>query len=152
MNENEKVLDNQLETDTANDYIETINQLKANSVSKEEFLKLKAENKQLLNAIATNQNIEVAAEPKRDIAELRKEIFQNHSKLSNRELVSDIMELYDRELENGVNIFMPTDPNYIPTTDDVTQIDNMVAGMKSALEIAGNSDLIFNQEMERILK
>lgn len=140
-------------TDNTAEYIETINKLKANSVSKDEYLKLRNENKQLLDALASNQVVEVAAEPKRDITEVRKELFGNHSNLSNREICQDMMDLYDYELENrGVNIFMPTDPQYIPTQDDITQVDNMVRGMKAALQTANGNDLIFNQEIERLTK
>lgn len=152
MNEiNEQTVENV--TDNATDYIETINKLKQNSVSKEEFLKLKNENKQLLDALASNQTIEVAAETKRDINEVRNELFNNHRNLSNRQICQDMMDLYDYELQNrGVNIFMPTDPQYIPTQDDISQVDNMVKGMKNALDIANGNDLIFNQEIERLTK
>lgn len=148
-----EVVDNQVEVDTTADYIETINQLKQNSVSKDEYMKLKNENKQLLNAIASNQTVEVPAEPEVDIDEVRRNVFQKHVDLSNREFVDNMMKLYDYELEHsGKNIFMPTDPNYIPTQDDITQVENMVNGFKNALEEANGSDLIFNQYMERILK
>ena len=149
----EEIMDVADTTDNTAEYIETINKLKANSVSKEEYLKLRNENKQLLDALASNQVVEVTAEPKRDITEVRKELFTNHSNLSNRQICQDMMDLYDYELENrGVNIFMPTDPQYIPTQDDITQVDNMVRGMKSALETANGNDLIFNQEIERLTK
>lgn len=149
----EEIMDVADTTDNTAEYIETINKLKANSVSKDEYLKLRNENKQLLDALASNQVVEVTAEPKRDITEVRKELFTNHSNLSNRQICQDMMELYDYELENrGVNIFMPTDPQYIPTQDDITQVDNMVRGMKSALETANGNDLIFNQEIERLTK
>ena len=149
----EEIMDVADTTDNTAEYIETINKLKANSVSKDEYLKLRNENKQLLDALASNQVVEVTAEPKRDITEVRKELFTNHSNLSNRQICQDMMDLYDYELENrGVNIFMPTDPQYIPTQDDITQVDNMVRGMKSALETANGNDLIFNQEIERLTK
>lgn len=149
----EEIMDVANTTDNTAEYIETINKLKANSVSKDEYLKLRNENKQLLDALASNQVVEVTAEPKRDITEVRKELFTNHSNLSNREICQDMMDLYDYELENrGVNIFMPTDPQYIPTQDDITQVDNMVRGMKAALETANGNDLIFNQEIERLTK
>ncbi len=149
----EEIMDVADTTDNTAEYIETINKLKANSVSKDEYLKLRNENKQLLDALASNQVVEVTAEPKREITEVRKELFTNHSNLSNRQICQDMMDLYDYELENrGVNIFMPTDPQYIPTQDDITQVDNMVRGMKSALETANGNDLIFNQEIERLTK
>lgn len=149
----EEIMDVANTTDNTAEYIETINKLKANSVSKDEYLKLRNENKQLLDALASNQVVEVTAEPKRDITEVRKELFTNHSNISNRQICQDMMDLYDYELENrGVNIFMPTDPQYIPTQDDITQVDNMVRGMKAALETANGNDLIFNQEIERLTK
>ena len=149
----EEIMDVADTTDNTAEYIETINKLKANSVSKDEYLKLRNENKQLLDALASNQVVEVTAEPKREITEVRKELFTNHSNLSNRQICQDMMDLYDYELENrGVNIFMPTDPQYIPTQDDITQVDNMVRGMKAALETANGNDLIFNQEIERLTK
>ena len=61
VSEQENVGDN-----TAN-YIEAIKEMKANSVSKEAYVKLQQENKQLLNSLVNGQSIEVEKEEPEDI-------------------------------------------------------------------------------------
>ena len=58
VSEQENVGDN-----TAN-YIEAIKEMKANSVSKEAYVKLQQENKQLLNSLVNGQGIEIEKELK----------------------------------------------------------------------------------------
>ena len=64
--------------DMTPDYLSAIKDLKKNSVNREEYDKLKAENKRLLDTIVNGQDVEVEEEPKyRDVGEIREELF-NH--------------------------------------------------------------------------
>ena len=49
------------------DYIAAINEMKQNSVSREQYNKLQSENKKLLDALVTNKQIDVAEEKPADM-------------------------------------------------------------------------------------
>ena len=68
------VSDNQ-EIDSTADYIDTINKLKANTVDKAQFMKLKEENRKLLDSIVNGQGLEQPKKEKKDIDTLRKDLF-----------------------------------------------------------------------------
>ena len=72
----------QVEKDKTNNYIETINEMKKNSVSKEAYAKVLEENKQLLNTIAngnynSDEEEKVKEEPV-DLDAIRKEMFSGN--------------------------------------------------------------------------
>lgn len=59
--------------DTAADYIEAINTLKQNTVDRQKYNELKAENKKLLDSIVNGQEIEVTKKvEKKSVEELRR--------------------------------------------------------------------------------
>lgn len=70
----EEIMTNEL--DNTEDYIQAINDLKANSVSRDSYMKLKAENKRLIsNLIEGKQEESLPKKEKVDIGQLRKELF-----------------------------------------------------------------------------
>lgn len=84
----------------AEDYIESIKQLKANSVPKDDYEKLKKENKSLLSALIDGKvtpEVEKALdrqkEPGTDVNKLRERLFSPDSNLSNLEFVRTTLEL-----------------------------------------------------------
>ena len=99
MNENEKNLTTE-ETEE-NDYIQAINELKANTVDKSQYEKLKAENKKLLDSLVSGQTPEIAKPvEKPDINELRKKIFNLDNNPSNIEYIKTLLELRNALIEN----------------------------------------------------
>lgn len=54
------------------DYVQAINDLKANSVPKDQYAKLKEENSRLLKSIINGETIDVAATEAVDINKIRK--------------------------------------------------------------------------------
>lgn len=84
----------------AEDYIEGIKQLKANSVPKVDYEKLKKENKSLLSALIDGKvtpEVEEALnrqkEPGTDVNKLRERLFSPDSNLSNLEFVKTTLDL-----------------------------------------------------------
>ena len=60
------------------DYIAEIQKLKANTVSIDEYNRLKADNKKLINALATGEGVATATpEPEKNINELRNKLLKN---------------------------------------------------------------------------
>ena len=109
--------------DNTPDYIAQIKNLKENSVSKEDYNKLKADNKKLIDALANGTQVEGVVEPKvsavEKIQNLRKELFGSESNsLNDLEMVSKMLELRKEIIDNG-----GTDP-FLPKGHKVRITDN----------------------------
>lgn len=116
MNENEikeKAGEEQPENSNL-DYIKTIKEIKENSVSKEEYKKVLAENKQLLNAIVKGEGT-VAVEEKEEevsIDDIRKKLFsENNGNVSNLEFITNALKLREKRiLEDKVDPWVADNP------------------------------------------
>ena len=109
MNENE--IKNQVEGQEGNDndldLLEEIKNLKANSVSKEEYTKLQEKNKTLMRQII-NGGGSKEAEETINIEECRKALFENPEDLSDLDFWDKTLKLRKERLEKeGVDIFLP---------------------------------------------
>ena len=84
-------------------YIEAIKEMKENSVAKEDYLKLKEENKQLLQSLVNGERREeeVVAEPV-DIDELRDNLF--NKQLNNLDYITNALKLRNELLEKAKRI------------------------------------------------
>ena len=115
MNENEiKEISGDEQPENSNlDYIKTIKEIKENSVSKEEYKKILAENKQLLNAIVKGEGT-VAVEEKEELStdDLRKKLFSgNIGNVSNLEFISNALKLREKRiLEDKVDPWVADNP------------------------------------------
>ena len=62
--------------DMTEDYLAAINELKQNTVDRQKYDQLKAENKKLLESIVNGQEIDIRKAPQqRSVEELRKDLF-----------------------------------------------------------------------------
>ena len=109
--------------DNTPDYIAQIKNLKENSVSKEDYNKLKADNKKLIDALANGTQVEGVVEPKvsavEKIQNLRKELFGSESNsMNDLDMVSKMLELRKEIIDNG-----GTDP-FLPKGHKVRITDN----------------------------
>ena len=109
--------------DNTPDYIAQIKNLKENSVSKDDYNKLKADNKKLIDALANGTQVEGVVEPKVSAVEkinnLRKELFGSESNsMNDLEMVSKMLELRKEIIDNG-----GTDP-FLPKGHKVRITDN----------------------------
>lgn len=140
-----------VEQDT-NNYIEAIKEIKANSVSKQAYEKLKEENKQLLDSLINGKEIELPKQKEPvDIDKLRSKLFDEDRPLSNLEYVSNALKLRDELLERGErDPFLPYGQNISPTDEDIIKADRVATVMKECLEYAdGDSELFTNELMRR---
>lgn len=132
-------------------YIEAIKEMKENTVAKEDYLKLKEENKQLLQSLVNGEKREIEEEPvKVDIDELRNDIFEKD--LNNLEYVSKALQLRKELIERGEkDPFLPYGKNILPTDDDIEKAEKVANVLQECVDIAdGNSD-IFTNELQRRL-
>ncbi len=141
---------NNLETDTTPDYISTINEIKANSVDKEVYLKLKEENKRLLNTIVSGQGLEQAQvkEEPVDIDQLRSNLFNNkHKAMTNLEFVSNALKLREALMEKGeMDPFVPVGNKITPTSEDFEKAKKVAQVLQECVDYAdGNPDVFVDQ-------
>lgn len=134
-------------------YLEEINKLKVNSVSKEEYDKLKDENAELLKNIV-NSRVPDKEEPKKpvaDIKELRAKLRKDDP--SNLEYVTNVLNLRDAILEqDGVDPFLPVGHKIVPTEQDIEAANRVAAVLKECVDYAdGDSQLFTNELYRRIL-
>lgn len=139
------------DTSTEQDYIDTIAELRRNSVPKADFDKLREDNRKLMQTLAEGGSIESQATAKdtRSIDDLRRAIFNDAQ--SNRQYWQNALDLRDRIIaEGGRDPFLPFSHEYVPTDDDYVTAERVAEGMRHCLEVADGNDAIFNNEYQRI--
>ena len=145
VSEQENVGDN-----TAN-YIEAIKEMKANSVSKEAYVKLQQENKQLLNSLVNGQGIEIKKEEPVDIDGLRQKLFsaKKHD-MTNLEYVSNALKLREALMERGeMDPFVPSGKKIHPTDDDFKKADKVATVLQECVDYADGDAMVFTDELKR---
>ena len=141
--------------DSTQDYLAAIKELKQNSVGRDEYEKLKAENKKLIDAVVNGQVVEEPAQnlvhSQEEITQLRNELFNSEKDLSNLEYVSKALELRDALMENGQpDPFIPVGKQISPTREDIEIAEKCAQVYKECIEYAeGNSEVFTNELMRR---
>ena len=139
-------------TETEFDPVQAINELKQNSVSKEDYNKVVAEkNKYLKALIDGNQVAEVSNKEPVDIDGLRKELFGGEKDLANLEYVKKALELRNALIErDGVDIFVGRGSKLTPTDDDYEAAQRLADGFQQCIDVAQGDSEIFTRELMRI--
>lgn len=149
MNEEMKNVESQQENVGADtDYIEAIKEMKANTVSKEDYLKLKAENKKLLNSLVNGETVELENAKPADIKELRQRMLKAESSLDG---FAAALELRDAIMEaGGKDPFLPTGQKVMATEEDIKTAERVAEGLRHCVEYADGDPHIFANELSRI--
>lgn len=130
-----------------NDYIKTIQDLKANTVSKDQYEKLKKENKQLLDTLVSGGTIEQPKE-KVDVDRLRREL--NNGNISNLEYCKTALELRDAIIEEGGrDPFLPFGTHVSPEDSDYASAEKVAQVLKECIDYADGDSSIFTMELQR---
>ena len=140
--------------DNTNDYIDQIKKLKESSVSRDDYNKLKADNKKLIDALANGTQLEGKVEPKIDavdkINELRKKLFSKGSNLNNLEYCDTALQLRDALIENGErDSFLPFGHNVVATDSDHETAERVATVMRECIDYADGDSDIFTNELQR---
>ena len=138
--------------DNSADYISEIQNLRANSVSRDDYNRLREENKRLISSLAKGETITQPA-PKSDINELRKRVFDNEHQ-SNLEYWGAVLELRDAVIDSGApDPFLPQGHKVVPTTEDIECANRVAAVVKECIDYAdGDSQLFTNELMRRTVE
>jgi hypothetical protein len=132
------------------DYIEAIKEMKQNSVTRESYDKVKAENKKLLDALVNGKDIEIKKEEPVDINQLRKDLFNKDKQMSNLEYVSTALKLRDALLEKGErDPFLPVGEKVSLTAEHYETAEKVATVLKECVEFADGDSGIFSAELQR---
>lgn len=140
--------------DNTADYIAQIKNLKENSVSRDDYDKLKADNKKLIDALANGTQLEGKVEPKvsavEKINECRKKLFSKGSDLTNLEYCKTAVELRDALIEKGErDPFLPFGHDVVATDSDYESANRVANVMKECIDYADGDSDIFTNELQR---
>ncbi|MCM1505299.1 MAG: hypothetical protein NC127_08900 [Muribaculum sp.] len=133
------------------DYIAAIQELKEKSVSKEQYVKLKEENAQLLRSLINGDALEGVDTPMApDINELRTQLFSGEVQMSNLEYVTKALELRDALIADGrPDPFLPYGEKIAPTDDDISAAQRVAKVLQECVEYADGDSSIFTNELQR---
>ena len=149
-NENENVV----VEDNTNDYIAQIKNLKENSVSKDDYNKLRLDNRRLIDALANGTQLEGKVEPKIDAVEninnLRKKLFSKGNDLNNLEYCDTALQLRDALIEKGErDPFLPFGHNVVATDSDYETANRVANVMRECIDYADGDSDVFTNELQR---
>ena len=143
--------------DTNIDYIQALNDMKQNSVSREQYEKLKSENKELLNTLINGGQVNVQdTAPKKSIEEMRKELFSKEAAdkgMTNLEFIEKSLELRDAIIKSGgTDPFLPVGKGIEITREDYEAAEFTAQQFQECIDIAdGNSEVFTNELMRRTI-
>lgn len=136
-------------TETEFDPVQAINELKQNTVSKEEYNKVKAEKDKYLRALIEGSQVADEKKEPVDIDALRKSLFTED--LDNLTFTKKALalrnELIDKE---GIDIFVGKGNKYVPTQADYESAQRVADAFQSCVDIADGDSEIFTRELMRI--
>lgn len=133
-------------------YIAAIEELKANTVSRDSYNKLRSENKQLLDALVSGK--EIPQEPKKapTPAELRKKLFGGED-MSNLEYVETALSLRNSLIETGErDPFLPYGDKVDITSEQIDIANKVAAGLQEMVDFAEGDSGVFSAEYQRKVK
>ena len=132
------------------DYVGEIERLKERTVDKDKYNKVVEENRKLLSALVNGEQLQQPSEQdSRSIQQMRQELFGG-KEYSNIEYCKRILELRDAIIENGSpDPFLPIGHKIFPTSDDITQAEELADIMRNAIEYADGDSQLFTSEFNR---
>lgn len=135
--------------ETTQDYIDTIKNLKENSVDRSKYEALRADNKRLLDSIVNGQSVESQTPVnKPSIDELRKQVFKEDQ--TNLDYVTHALELRDALIANGEpDPFLPYGKKIVPTDEDVAAAERVATVLRECVDYAEGDSQIFTNELQR---
>lgn len=137
--------------DMTPDYLAAINELKQNSVNREDYNKLKAENKKLLDSIVngTDAGLSTPVE-KKSVEELRAAYLKEDQ--SNLEYITNALKLREALMAEGKpDPFLPIGEQILPTDDDVAKAAHVAEILQECVDYAEGDSNVFTNELQRRL-
>ena len=138
---------------TAKEYINQINDLKERTVSREEYERIKNDNRELARALinGTGANIPGITKPeeKPDLDDLRKKLFTKKSK-NDLEYFTNLLALRDGVMADGQpDPFLPVNREFRATAQDEADAERIATQIKEAIEYADGDPAVFSNDLRR---
>lgn len=135
-------------------YIAAIEELKASTVSRDAYNKLRSENKQLLDALVSGQQLPQVPEEKVSVADLRKKLFSTDSEnLSNLEYVETALSLRNGLIEAGErDPFLPYGDKVDITSEQIETANKVANALQEMVDFAEGDSGVFTAEYQRRVK
>ena len=136
-------------------YIAAIEELKASTVSKDAYNKLRSENKQLLDALVSGQQLpQTQTESKPSVDELRKKLFSTDGNdLSNLEYVETALSLRNSLIEAGErDPFLPYGDKVDITSEQIEAANKVANALQEMVDFAEGDSGVFTAEYQRRVK
>lgn len=136
-----------------NNYIEAIKEMKANSVSKDAYIKLQEENKKLLESLVRGDTVEApkaaAPEEKVDLVALREHLSETESPI---DYCKTSLKLHEETLkQTGKNDYLPFGKKIRPTKEDEEGAELFIKTIQECIDYADGDDQLFINEIQRRL-
>lgn len=136
------------------DYIQALNDMKQNTVSREQYEKLKNENKELLDTLINGGQVtNVIEQPQKTIQEMRAELFSKEAAdkgMTNLEFVTKSLELRDAIIKSGgTDPFLPVGKGIEITRDDYEAAEFTAEQFRQCIDIADGNSEVFTAELMR---
>ena len=137
--------------DMTPDYLAAINELKQNSVNREDYNKLKAENKKLLDSIVNGTDAGLSKpEEKKSIEELRAAYLKEDQ--SNLEYITNALALREALMAEGKpDPFLPIGEQILPTDEDIATAQKVADVLQECVDYAEGDSNVFTNELQRRL-
>ena len=137
--------------DMTPDYLTAIKELKQNSVDRQKYDQLKAENKKLLDSIVNGQELDLPkAEDKRSVDEIRAEMFKEDNGLTNLQYIKDALELRSQLISEGKpDPFLPVGNQIAPTDFDIATAERVANVLQECVDYAEGDSSVFTNELLR---
>lgn len=138
---------------TANEYINQINNLRENTVSREEYERIRNDNRELAKALinGTGANIPGITKPEKkpDLDDLRKKLFTKKSK-NDLEYFTNLLALRDGVMADGQpDPFLPINREFRATAQDEADAERIATQIKEAIEYADGDPAVFSNDLRR---
>lgn len=153
MNENEQKEEVVVGTDDDLNLLDEIKKLKENSVSKEEYEKERAKNKELMRRLVEGGGQDVKTDDTVDLNKIREDLFKNNAEgLSKREFWQKVLTLRHERLKNeGVDIFLPKGRKTRYTRLDIESANRLDETISQMIEDSEENpalfDVMFNEAL-----
>lgn len=136
--------------DMTPDYLAAIKELKEKSVDRDEYMKLKAENKKLLESIVNGTEVALPANEKKSVEELRANYLKEDQ--SNLEYVANALALREALMSEGKpDPFLPIGEQIMPTDEDVKTAQKVADVLQECVDYAEGDSAVFTNELQRRL-
>ena len=153
LNKRLDAFENQDDADSSVDYVSAIQEMKANSVSKTEYQKLRAENKKLLDALVSGEKIDIPEEKPVDVNELRKKLFNKDSQLTNLEYVDTALKLRTALIEKGErDPFLPIGTHVNESPEMYAKAQNVADILQDCVDFADGDSGVFTARYQSLVK